>query len=490
MAIDYFQPLSFQQANPLLSGIQAGQGIYQQGVMNKYLAPSLQQQLQTQTLQNAMQQIKNQYLPQTLQSDIGLTQAQTGLAGAQAKGALANAGYIGAQTNRFQQETPYDVQKAMISPYTDPMLSRGAQGQLAAQTGAVPQSLLSMLNLRKQQPMDQSQQQPDQSDQSQAPGGLTQTDSGTPISWSGMQQQPQQMGTQPQQIGMQSSQPGMTPGTAPQVFSGTPGQNWLMFGSPINPFQSAAMMQQATSGVTQWQDAQNNAAQASTAANDTDKALEQFKNAYDKATYRGPLAGKMAAPLRGSNEQLTDSAAATLQLAMVKAQGFNKFTNMESQIVGSSKPNRLMSPGAIDQLYSFLKAKNSQTEEMPQFYQASQNAGLDRQTSDALWQNYINQRPVYDFKSNSANTNFRGSFNDYLTPQAVNALKSGQPYVPIPQNFNNSVQKQNWFNGLAPQEQSNAVSQGFKPSSNNSAQMTKALGGKNYTKINGQWYEQ
>lgn len=81
--VDYFQPLSFQQANPLLAGIQAGQNIFSQGVQNAYAPQTLAAQLQHALLQNQNLGITNQYLPQNLQTQIALRQAQTGETGAQ-----------------------------------------------------------------------------------------------------------------------------------------------------------------------------------------------------------------------------------------------------------------------------------------------------------------------------------------------------------------------------------------------------------------------
>jgi hypothetical protein len=74
-----FQPESFQQANPFLSGVQAGQDIYKNFVQNQYMPQTLQEQLQKMQLGNTAQGIQNQYLPQNLQSQIAARNAQTGL---------------------------------------------------------------------------------------------------------------------------------------------------------------------------------------------------------------------------------------------------------------------------------------------------------------------------------------------------------------------------------------------------------------------------
>jgi hypothetical protein len=61
----YFQPLSFQEANPYLTAIQTGQAI------------------RSQALKNQLSQIQNQYTPAEYQANIGLTQAKIPLTNAQ-----------------------------------------------------------------------------------------------------------------------------------------------------------------------------------------------------------------------------------------------------------------------------------------------------------------------------------------------------------------------------------------------------------------------
>lgn len=86
----YFTPETFQQANPILSGMGSAQSLIGQAIQNRmantqanYLPSTLQQQLLSAQLKNQTQQIQNQYLPPELQSEIGLKQAQIPLTEAQ-----------------------------------------------------------------------------------------------------------------------------------------------------------------------------------------------------------------------------------------------------------------------------------------------------------------------------------------------------------------------------------------------------------------------
>jgi hypothetical protein len=114
--VDYFQPESFQQANPMLSGIGAAQGLYQQAVQNRYLAPMLAAQLQKSQLTNQIMQPQAQYAPQITQAQLAYQQAQAPYLKAQTQGILsgqiplqmAQAGLTGteSQMNQFKLNNP------------------------------------------------------------------------------------------------------------------------------------------------------------------------------------------------------------------------------------------------------------------------------------------------------------------------------------------------------------------------------------------------
>lgn len=106
-----FQPLSFQQNNPVLSGLQMGNQIIGQGMQNQlsnlqaqaaqavlpYLGPQAAAQLQQQQLGNALSQNTLNYAPQTSQATLNNLIATGGLTGAQAQAAGAEANLYGQQ---------------------------------------------------------------------------------------------------------------------------------------------------------------------------------------------------------------------------------------------------------------------------------------------------------------------------------------------------------------------------------------------------------
>jgi hypothetical protein len=421
IGVDQFPILSPQQADPLLTGLQAGQQAYNQFQQNRYIGPMLAQQLQQARLQNAAQQTKNQYLSPQLQANIGLTQAQTAaqnalpdLYGAQAQESRARGGYFGAeagltdaQRSLLQQQTPYLVQQQEGGVYKDPILQRLFEAGQAQNTGAISPDMLGSIGL----------------------GGQG-SQSGMPTGTTPLQNQLQQLG-----------QGGVT---SPGAFS-NPTQNWAVFGSPISPL---AMMQlqaygkgldtTATTGVTQYNQMQDQAAQNSDDANSLMNYLNEFKTSYDKSFYKGPARG--TAPSSGAlsafvpgdltNEQEADQAAANMQMIMARMMKSSKFTNSQLKFAGTLKLNRTNTPDAVNDLQPILSSISGRAKEYQDFLNYSRNNNIPVQTANTLWQQYQSQRPAFDANSKTANNQYQGTWKDYATPQAVQATNAGAPYVP------------------------------------------------------------
>lgn len=138
MQPSYFQPLSFQQASPMVSGMEAGSNIAannsmnmlrnmqaaQTGIQNAYLPSSLAQKLQSQKLANALAQSKLPFAAPQAQANLDLTGAQTGLVQGQASAipsqiALqqAQTGLVGAQTGLAGANTGLVNAQTQIMPF-------------------------------------------------------------------------------------------------------------------------------------------------------------------------------------------------------------------------------------------------------------------------------------------------------------------------------------------------------------------------------------
>ena len=123
----YFQPLSFQQANPVLSGIQAGQNIYAQGVQNQYLPQTLQQNLLKSMLANQAAQAELPYVGPQAAATLAVTQAQPGLMAAQGSELRSRVPLNAAQAALYNQQANYFPQTTyanLLKGYGD--YARGA----------------------------------------------------------------------------------------------------------------------------------------------------------------------------------------------------------------------------------------------------------------------------------------------------------------------------------------------------------------------------
>lgn len=406
-----FPILSFEQANPMLAGMNYGQGLINQSLQNQLAL--LRNQYAPQMMQQDLlkSQLANQLSQGTLQPNISLAQqkaqlytpqmqAAMALQNAQAKNALANAGLTNNQSDLLRQQTPYLVRDAESKVYSDPILSRLFQITQAQKTGAIPAETLAATGLAP----------------SAAPSD----------------------GAAPAQIG--NAAPGMggnySPASAPKLFGGDAAQNWALFGSPVNPIQMAQMMKAAqtegSSGVTTYNDALKAASDTAQDASDMNNYINQFRNAYDKSTYKGPAKGELPSsgalsalvPGDLTPEQQADSAAQNMQELILKLMHTNRLTNYELQFARNLKLNRSMTPDTVKQVGDFLSAKVGRLKEQQDFLNAARSKGVDAQTASSLWQLYNDEKPVYNWEANKA-TGFKKDWADYLKPEMVMAIKQG-----------------------------------------------------------------
>lgn len=419
-----FQPETFEQANPINAGMLSMNDIISgmlknqaARVQNQYLEPGIQQQLLAQQLANQRSQATLPYAGPMAQAQLTTEQAQPNLMGAEAKNYLAEASRAPyenqmseAQTNLLRQTTPALIQQENEKVYSDPILNRLYQLNQARQTNAIPASLLSSaLGVNSQTPISNSN-----------------FDNGT--------------------------QSLITP-TLNQ--GGNALQNYVLYGVPVNPLQFQAAQKnldtQATKSVDEWNKGLNDANQQAQDATDLDYSLDQFKNAYDNTTESGPVYGRI--PALTTDSQQADNASRNLQLELAKNLHLGRITNMDMQIIGGAKLGRNLTPDSTQRIYDYFKAKNQRIREYQQFLDQARNIpGMDRQTADTLFQKYNAQNPIYDWSKNKVLANNLNKFSNYLTPSAINKIKT--------------------------------------PSDTSSIQSSKYFNGKLYNKINGKWYEQ
>lgn len=478
MALPYIggiAPETFEQANPFIAGYAAGQqlmGTAQQQQYNQYINQMLAQQVPYAGPQAAAQLAYSRAQTPYLQAQTGSVNANTALTQGITPGVIAQSGGL-AFTDPMQQRA-YELGLAARNPAMQNALSAAGINPQAI-TGQVPQG-------------QQAQQSPQQGDQFTSPslsgiprqatnavnnGALPSAGIYPPgvAQVPGAQQNAQQgylpvpnvttgnTGA-PSPI-MQNAPPSQV---APQAYSGTPAQNYALFGTLLNPFQmsamKAAMEKQAETSVSTYNDLQNEASKEAQNANTLSNVADQFKENYDKSLYKGSTLGNI--PVRGkealltpgnlSPEQETDSAATNLGALVAKSYFPGRVTNADMQYVQTMKPGRNMDSGSAQDLVQSIKAISQRVQEYPQFLNAAKQQGVDPQTAQTLWNNYIQQRPVFDYQNHQVRKSFQGSYTDFMNSQAINAAQNGQTYVPKPK-FDSKAQAQSWYAGLTPPQQ-------------------------------------
>jgi hypothetical protein len=122
----YFQPLSFDQNNPFLTGIGKGQQMVGTALQDRqlslanqlaqatlpYAAPKAEADLQSKQLANALDQNTLNYAPQMSQAELAIKQAQPGLIQAQTGETNAQTGLIGQQTKFYPLKALIEAQQA------------------------------------------------------------------------------------------------------------------------------------------------------------------------------------------------------------------------------------------------------------------------------------------------------------------------------------------------------------------------------------------
>lgn len=440
------QPETPAQANAFATGLGMLNDAVRGSIVNQYLPQQLQSQILQQQLQNKMlypetqmaQDFANAKL-QSLQSEAPYKQA---LVQEIMQGRIplnqSMAGLYGTEAQTGQALLPYKVQGAQGDLFKDPILQRLFETGLANRTGQIPSSYLGSVGLPTNGQVN-----------NQASEGMP--DLGSFIA-GGVQNR----GINPISNNLPSY---ANTANSPSGFGGNAFQNYALFGSPVNPIIMQQLKSQAETtgktGVTTWNDALTHANTDSDLGNQLEQATNQFKEGYDRATYKGPTLGVLpttgwkTALLPGnlSPEQDTDNASQNLAALRAKLITGGRVTNYEFQFVQNLKPNRAMTPETAQMTSDFLSQRAKQMQELPKFLETAQQAGLDVRTAQNLWNMYRQQRPVYNFQTRTPYTQFTGSWRDYLNPDAVQAAQTGQPYLSVP-SFNNKKDLLSWYNTL------------------------------------------
>lgn len=201
----------------------------------------------------------------------------------------------------------------------------------------------------------------------------------------------------------------------------------------MSPGQLAQQSEQGKLNAQSWQNLSDQSLQDNKSALDMTYNLNNFKNAYDKAYFKGSFLGKM--PATGgletlaqkastsqvggnpnqdlSNEQLADTYAGNLQAALGKSLFPQRLTDSDLNFIKGLKVNRAMDSGAVNELTPQIAALQQRTQQESNFYSKAREAGIDPKTAQNNWTQYNNDNPIFDPKTGKPISYNPNLYNSY-----------------------------------------------------------------------------
>jgi hypothetical protein len=418
-----FQRISYDEANPLFKGMNQGQQFMQNllqfpqdlqskilaneiaKVQAKYAEPNAQASLTT-------AQQHNQYDPRIWESEIGLRGSQSGLASSEAA------------KNRFLTKNPQ-----YISP-EGMLITQAIEQQQKAQQQAMQQGQQQQPPAQVQMPQNLVNQMAGQ----QASPASTIGNSSPGAQQPGQQQQlPQPQGAQYSQNQYHPDALAFNPPTL-QSPTGNPALDNLYykkFGmSPV--VQTQLDLSKAQAEKYQQQNIERNKEfnNQSVFANESTLNAHKFLDALQRssALERGVVGGRAPAATNAAQEMETygaNMAAAATKLF----QGNNAVHAADIELQQMAKPNRKQNEDVSFDLAQGVIAKNDRMKEKQQFYAQGTQLGLKPEIMDSMWNKYETERPYIGTETKMPNDAFKGTWRDYLNPEAVNEFLQGKDYM-------------------------------------------------------------
>ena len=427
-----FQPLSFEQANPMLTGMKAGSNLY------KSFADTLATELANKTAK-----AKAALAPQMAQAELEQAQALPGLTKAQAGQASANAGLLGQQSKWYG-----DKAKAEIA-------LQNAEAGLYG-TNAEQKALMLRVLKEKMNQMHGGNVQGNQGGSPQCEGGMStpcvisafsNPNQGAATSASGANPS---MGIQPSSPVSQTQQ-GQAPNQAPAqqtqaknsfygIESPEPSvddiANKMFFGMDTFTSKQENAKAQQQGQYADYKKEIEGANRAATDAVDASRLLSQYNYWMDQSNLSGPVGGRL--PAAGTASQNVDNIINQISLSGIEkvrdAMGSAKFAVADLNVALGMKPSRTWTEGTRKFYTDFNNAVNKRLQERAQFYTvAGNNPRLDlpKQDADALWTAYQNKYPIASKKGDKVLTQNLNHWQDFLSPRAVRSIKEKGSYSPI-----------------------------------------------------------
>ena len=442
-----FQRITFDQANPWLTGAQQGQNLISnvQNMQGKMLANQIAQ-VQAKYAEPMTQadllskQLANQWNPKLWQSTIGLQGSQAGLYGKEAQW--------------YGPKSQADI---------------ALQGAQTAQYSA-----LAGMNQLKQQYL-RSKLFPNQNQPSPTPMGPGQTDQGNaqgnglplqPGAQGGGQTWGEGGGSGGQTNASPSASSSNTGNVYPQTNSvygiDTPsptsddiGNKMLLGIDTFSPKMQNAQQQQQDQ-YNQYQKELTASIQEASSGQKMKQILSIFNHAMDNTGMRGAYWGEspsvgwrtMVHP-GGSvkNAQIADTQVANLLPGAIsdlrEAMKSGQFSVADLKAASQMKFSRTMDDTTRQTQTQWVNGVNNRFDEKAKFFTAMGNphGGATKATADMLWQNYQRQFPLISDDGKTFQGSNLGNWPLYTTPKAIASVKATGTYTPTAAEKNTFMMK-------------------------------------------------
>lgn len=422
MAIQFpdFQRISFDEANPWLVGAERGQKFAQSAIQfpldmkSKMLANQIAEVQAQYAEPMAKQELTakeqaNQWNPKIWQSEIGLR-------GAQAQHNVAQAGYLGKQTQWYDQEAKAKMQLQQ------------AQAQ-EAQANAAKAAFLQKALQEKFSGAYQTQ--------GEAPPART---TGEPTEAGGVSTQnarpSEQYPAVQSMYGIDTPQP-----TKDDYI------NKMVFGIDTFTPRSDAAKQQQIDQYKEIQKSVSESIQRATTANKAKQVLAIFNKAMDESYYKGaslgdvPSSGWKSALIPGdlTPEQTADYQVANLLPGAISelrdAMKSGQFSVADLNAASRMKVSRSMNDETRHTQSAWLNGVYDRMDEQSKFLSMLGNprSGASKINADQLWEQYQRDFPLISNDGSKFLGSNLGNWPLYTTPRAIASIKTTGTYTPSKQ---------------------------------------------------------
>jgi hypothetical protein len=404
-----FPLLSFEQANPYLTGYKYALKNREQQIKNQYLPKTLAEALKK-------AELYNQYYPQDILSQIGERGAHTNLLGEQARwygpNIQSQIGERGANTRLLGEKFR-----------TSNLENTNEEERLA--------NLHELLEAMKNEGINPPPEENNGNINANLP--FTNVEGSPAINTPQSINNPSSGGINPNQNRIERLK------NINDIYNRMSRKNTIT-GTPEEKLQNSLKLAQGKMELQQNNKQFINATQASTAAKESKTALDILEAASKKLKpgERGAVIGRLPA-ISSAAQEYDQASSMLMQSVMESMRGTGQMSQAKMRFIESLKPTRKLNEEANTKVINVLRSMADRSSEKQTFLKAAE--GLSPSDKEVLWNFYNEERPEYDAaKERPIKSNLK-TFQDYLNPKALDAALNGRSYSPRVPKGNIEMQK-------------------------------------------------